>query len=400
MILHESQDLVALDPHRFRVLRCGRRWGKTTEAIEEIKGKAVFNQSHIAYIAPTYQQSRDIAWEALKHEFENIATSINEARLEIRVRNAKNTESIIVLRGWEAIDTLRGQSFDFIVIDEVALMRNFWTKWSEVVRPTLIDRGGEAMFISTPSGYNHFYDLYNLELTDKDFKSFHFSTYDNPFIPREEIEKTKAEMTEERFAQEILAEFKKTEGLVFKEFDRKSNIYSEEPTEYVERIAGVDFGYTNPCAVYSLGITRDGIMWVYEEFYKTRKTDVEVAEYVAACKFNKVYPDPEAPAAIEEMKRRKVNVREVIKGKDSITSGIDKMREMFKAKTLFIHTSCINLISELESYSYPDKGNVEKPIDKYNHAIDAVRYAVMMYTPLMKQKKPMGAFVDNTSKYW
>ena len=111
MILTPAQAQIGIDRHRFRVLNCGRRFGKTTLAIEEIKGKIAAGKKHIAYIAPTYQQARDIAWEILKREF--IGASFNEQRLEVRIGDC-----IVVLRGWESVETLRGQAFDFIVIDE------------------------------------------------------------------------------------------------------------------------------------------------------------------------------------------------------------------------------------------------------------------------------------------
>ena len=116
--LHNSQKIVALDPHRFRVLCCGRRWGKTTLAVDQMKGRATIPNSRIAYIAPTFQQARDIAWAELKEGCRQAAETINESRLEIKLING----SFIVLRGWEAIETLRGQKFDLIVIDEVAMM--------------------------------------------------------------------------------------------------------------------------------------------------------------------------------------------------------------------------------------------------------------------------------------
>ena len=171
MQFHPSQAQVALNLKRFRVLCCGRRWGKTTLAIDQMKGRASIPNSRIAYVAPTYQQARDIAWEQLRNDCKNAAESINESRLEIKLVNG----SQIILRGWEAIETLRGQHFDMVVLDEVAMMRNFWSNWNEVIRPTLTDTKGEALFISTPKGFNHFYDLYNMQ-NDKvkgvDYKSF------------------------------------------------------------------------------------------------------------------------------------------------------------------------------------------------------------------------------------
>lgn len=381
MELTPAQEQIAKSTHRFRVVNCGRRFGKTTEASEEIKGKALAKPSRIAYIAPTYQQARDIAWEVFKNELRPATTQINESRLEIKTKTQIGGESIIVLRGWESIETLRGQKFDFIVIDEIAQMRNFWANWHEVIRPTLTDTRGEALFISTPKGFNHFYDLYQQENKDKDYKSFHFTTYDNPFIPKEEIDKAKEELTEDRFAQEYLADFRKTEGLVYKEFNRDRHLYTDEVTNIVELIGGIDFGFTNPTAVIHIGRDSDDNYWVTQEWYKTQRTDSQIAEYVASCKFNRVYPDPESPSAIEELNRKGVSVSEVVKNKDSIKNGINVVRELFKQNRLKIHTSCENLIAELETYSYadkrPDHNEEENPIKENDHALDALRYALM-----------------------
>ncbi len=381
--LHHSQAEVAVDRHRFRVLCNGRRWGKTTLALDQMKACAAARPSKIVYIAPTIQQARDIAWEQLKRDCAKAALKIRESpHLEIVLPTQKGGESSIILRGWEAIETLRGQSFDLVVIDEVASMRNFWSHWQEVIRPTLTDRKGEALFISTPKGFNHFYDLFNMQDTDPDYKSWRFPSSSNPHLPHEEIEKAKLELSYERFVQEYEASFAKTEGLVYKEFDRNRHLFNTMTEMSAEVIAGVDFGFTNPCAVITIVRDRTDCYWVTEEFYETGKTDAQVAEYVAAKGFNKVYPDPEAPAAILEMRKRKVNVRDVVKGKDSIKNGIDRVRELLRADKLRIHTSCKNLILEFETYAYPDKKDMhnfeEKPIDESNHALDATRYALVM----------------------
>src|SRR3990167_8815113 len=178
-----------------------------------------------------------------KHELSGRIINTNEQRLEIRVESKDGGESIIFLRGWESVENLRGQAFDFLAIDEVAMMRNFWVNWYEVLRPTLTDKKGEALFASTPKGFNHFYDLSNQELTDKDFKTFHFTSYDNPYIPKEEIDLAKNQMTPERFAQEYLAQFSKTEGLVYKEFSREKHLYDTLPEKSFDKYAGIDFGY-------------------------------------------------------------------------------------------------------------------------------------------------------------
>lgn len=381
--LHNAQSQIAKDTHRFRVVNCGRRFGKTLLSVWEMFGFAIAKpDARVAYVAPTYQSARDIAWNELKRITRPIQLSVNESRLEVKVRNNQGGEGLIVLRGWESIETLRGQAFDFIVLDEVAHYRNFWEHWQEVIRPTLTDRKGQALFISTPKGFNHFYDLYNLQSKDTDFASFHFSTYDNPYIPREEVDKAKLELTEDRFAQEYLADFRKTEGLVYKEFSRERHLFNTLVPYPVKTFAGVDFGFTNPAAVITIQKDNDARYYVTEEWYKRGKTEAAIADFVSALGLNEVYPDPESASGTEELRRRGVNVRDVIKNRDSVRNGINAVRELFKANRLFIHEDCKNLIWELETYAYPEKkpdhNEEENPVKENDHALDALRYALMM----------------------
>lgn len=380
MELTPSQEQIAADLHRFRVVVCGRKFGKTTLTSVELIGKAIAEDNRrVMYIAPTLGDARRLMWDRLRNAFKAAITKENDTRLELRVKTVKGGESDIFLGSWELVNNYRGDEFDFIVFDEVQEYREFWSGWQEAMRPTLTPRSGEALFTGTPKGFNHLYDLYNFEYTDTDYKSFKFSTYDNPYIPRDEIEKAKGELPEERFAQEYLAEFKKSEGLVFKEFNRERHIFDYEITGYTDLLAGVDFGYTNPTAIPSICL-KDAKFYVTRELYRTGMTDDEVGDYIANQRYSKVYPDPEAPAAIEVLRRKGVNVRDVKKGKDSIQNGIQTIRELFKQNRLSIHKSCINLISELEMYSYADSSPMrnenENPQDKYNHAIDALRYVV------------------------
>lgn len=383
-ILHPAQSQIASDRHRFRVVNCGRRFGKTLLSCWEMFAVAVSKKdARIAYVAPTYQQARDIAWAELKKITHDVQSGTpNESRLEVRVKTSQGGESLISLRGWESIETLRGQAYDFIVLDEVSSYRNFWENWQEVIRPTLTDRKGEALFISTPKGFNHFYDLYNLEQKDEDFRSFHFTTYDNPHIPVDEIGKAKKELTEDRFAQEYLADFRKTEGLVYKEFSRDRHIFHGDVARQVKVFGGLDFGTTNPAAAIRVIKDEDRRYFVYEDLYKRGMTDSAVADYVAALQWEECYADPESKSGITELEQRGVNVRQVIKNADSIRNGINVIRELFKANRLFIHESCRNLIWELETYAYPEKkplkNDEEKPIKENDHALDALRYALMM----------------------
>jgi len=343
-------------------------------------GKALSSDNvSVCYVAPTFQQARDICWAELKKIVAPIANKINESRLEITVNTTKGGTSTIMLRGWESIETLRGQKFHFIVVDEIASMRNWWSNWQEVIRPTLTDYKGEALFISTPKGFNHFYDLFNLEHKDTDYKSFHFTSYDNPHIPFEELEKAKKEVTEDRFAQEYMADFRKTEGLVYKEFDRSRHIYTNEVIMETDRVAGIDWGYTNPASSHLIRKDTDRHYWISDEFYKTQQTTAQIIEHVKSLRPNKVYPDPAEPERNEEARRAGLNVREVSK---DIEAGINCVRELFKQNRLHIHSSCVHLINELETYSYPerkpDHNENEVPIKENDHALDEIRYVLYM----------------------
>lgn len=379
MILTPAQRTIAKDTHRFKVINCGRRFGKTVFETEDIKGLALGKESRQCYIAPTLGEAREIAWNILKKELGGIATNINETRLEITVKNLVGSESFIILKGWESVENLRGQWFDKIILDEVAKYKNFWAMWQEVLIPTLTDRRGGADFISTPRGFNHFYDLYNKHLTDpENWAAFHFTTYDNPHISKEEVDSLKEQMTDTRFSQEYLADFKKSEGLVYQEFKRDIHLFEDEPQDIIETIGGLDFGFNHPMALLTIKKDTSNIYWLTNEWYKQNQTNDQLIEKIQSIKFNKVYPDPASPDRIEVLKQNGINCLEVNKGKDSIVNGINIVRELLKQNKLFIHKSCVNTISEFESYCYdPEDPNKETPLKENDDAMDALRYALM-----------------------
>ena len=377
MVLHQVQKIIAEDTHRFRVLCLGRRTGKTFLSVVELIGQAIGNEDGlVSYVAPTYRQARDIAWQELKRETAEYAVSINESRLEVVIPNKFGGTSTIDLRGWESIESLRGQKRHFLVLDEVAMYRNFWVNWQEVLRPLLTDYKGGCLFASTPKGYNHFYDLYNLEQTNEDFKSFHYTSYDNPYINSDEINSAKKDMTADRFAQEYLADFRKAEGLVYPEFNRDIHIKDEMP-QFKEIICGVDFGYTNPSAILRIGIDFDNNFWITDEWYRTKQTKEQLITVLAQQQPNYVYPDPADAEGVSKLEEAGFNVMEVDKGK---IEGINRVRELLKQGRIKVKRGCSNFISEIESYHYPDeKGDVnakEEPVKENDHLMDCLRYAI------------------------
>ncbi len=385
--LHDTQSIVARDTHRYRVINAGRRWGKSTLVAWEMFAIAVSNENaRVPYYAPTRDDARDIMWKPLKDICGPlIVGEPNESRLEINIRNRFGGTSLIVLYGWEAVQE-RGKGVgvknNHIFMDEVSKYKNFAFGWEEILSPTLLDLKGGATFISTPNGFNHFYELSLMEGSNPDWKYFHFTTYDNPHMDQGEINKKKAEITEDRFAQEYLGEFRKREGLVYKDFSREHHIIKELP-EYFEclyKLGGVDWGHTHPAAVITIKKDYNGTYFITDEFYEPGHTEEEIVDRVVIGGFNKVYPDPENASGIEALKKRRVNVRTVNKGAGSVVSGISKVQELIKQNRLFVLSNCVNVIREFESYSYPeDKNNVinERPLKENDDAMDAIRYVLM-----------------------
>ena len=171
MKLSVPQKTVAQDETRFRVLVGGRRFGKTTLAIRELCYHARIPNQTCWYVSPSYRMSRQIAWEKLKTILYklNWVQKTNEADLTLLLKN----NSKICLRGADNADSLRGIGINFLVMDEVSLIPQ--SAWTEVLRPTLSDTLGKALFIGTPKGIgNWLYDLYQTQ--DDGWSSHRFTT--------------------------------------------------------------------------------------------------------------------------------------------------------------------------------------------------------------------------------
>lgn len=211
---HLGQRKVLESNRRYIVLVCGRRWGKTTLAIQKLILEALSNNEggNYWYIAPTYRQAKEIAWRMLKIVWATLPESAkgqtNESELWVEVNKSR-----ISLKGADNEDSLRGSGLHGAICDEVASFKNWEYLWQEVLRPALSDFTGWVWFISTPQGFNHFYELYLRQETNPEYKSFHFTSYDNPYLNKDEIEQAKKELieqgAEDAFAQEYLADFKK-----------------------------------------------------------------------------------------------------------------------------------------------------------------------------------------------
>ena len=235
---HDGQIVIHNSKARFKVIVCGRRWGKTTASINElIKAALIKKDARVWYISPSYRQSKMVAFKMIKQFLpEELIERINQVELTFYLKNG----SEISLKGADSEDTLRGVGLDFAVLDEFASMKG--NVWPEIVRPMLIDSGGKAIFIGTPKGRNHFYDLYLDGLNDEeeDWQSFQYPTSSNKYIPAEEISAAEKDMSVRLFSQEFKASFIDDETSVFKGIRKCAVSKLREPKEGRFYVMGVD----------------------------------------------------------------------------------------------------------------------------------------------------------------
>ena len=208
------QQQVFNDKTRFKIIAAGRRTGKSRLAAWMLIIYALqADKGHVFYVAPTQGQARDIMWATLLELAHPIIKSSHINNLQITLING----ATISLKGADRPETMRGVSLKFLVMDEYADMKP--EVWETILRPALADQKGDAMFIGTPMGRNHFYDLYQYgEFSeDETYKAWHFTSYDNPLLDPAEIDVAKKSMSSYAFRQEFLASFEALGSELFKE---------------------------------------------------------------------------------------------------------------------------------------------------------------------------------------
>lgn len=220
------QQKVWSDDKRFQVIAAGRRTGKSRYAAWKliIKGLEA-KKGQVFYVAPTQGQARDIMWQALLEVGHEVITSSHVNNLQIKLVNG----AVIALKGADRPETMRGVSLSYLVMDEYADMKP--EVWEQILRPALADQKGSALFIGTPMGRNHFYDLHQYASIseDDDWAGYHFTSYDNPLLDEEEINTAKKSMSAFSFRQEFMASFEAQGGELFKE--EHIQFSEEEPDE-------------------------------------------------------------------------------------------------------------------------------------------------------------------------
>lgn len=222
--LHPAQVDVFNSTARFKVVAAGRRFGKSwlaaylllMEALKDyhtgISGTEYdLKMKEVYYVAPTFEQGKKIMWPMLKELGRDVIATAHENTATCTLINGRR----ISIKGSDRPDSLRGVGISFVVMDEYAFMRE--EVWAKILRPTLSDVEGGALFIGTPEGENHFFDLFveAARQGEPEWKTWQFKSIDNPTLDKGEIASARDQLSSQIFSQEYEASFASESGTIF-----------------------------------------------------------------------------------------------------------------------------------------------------------------------------------------
>jgi len=394
MKLTKPQDDIFFNDSRFRVVVAGRRFGKTFLSTYELLKHALQSKSQNCwYVAPTYKAAKEIAWNMLVDAIpDGYMTKKNETALSIDLRNG----SSIALKGAEKPDNLRGRALDFCVLDEFADMRP--EAWHEVLRPSLSDRRGSALFIGTPKGRNHFYDLWTRGVDGQEsWEAFQYTTIDGGNVDPDEIESAKNDLDERTFQQEYEARFVNYSGIIYYAFSREQSVKAYNASTEELHI-GMDFNVDPMSAVVC--VRNGGTLHAIDEIVMYgSNTDEMVDEIRHRYKQNAItiYPDPaSAQRKTSAGSRTDLNIlqnagfRVKVRSKhpairDRINSVNSRLLSSQQQRRLFVTPNCKNVINSLERQTYKEGTSQPNKDDGFDHMNDALGYLIEYMFPIRKE---------------
>ncbi|MCY4063607.1 MAG: terminase family protein [Chloroflexi bacterium] len=228
-------------PARFKVVACGRRWGKTALGMNLILHSALVEKKRCWWLTPTHQMSAQV-WRDLKTSTKPLnGSKISETERRIDLPGG----GMIAVRSAFHPDNLRGEGLDLVVLDEAAFMPP--QIWTDIVRPMLVSTRGQALFLSTPNGQNWFCDLFNLgsDPLQPQWESFQFPTAANPLIHHQELQDIRRQTPDHVWQTEYMAQFVSPGGQVFRHVRDAVSTPPPKPLPGHQYVAGIDWGRDN-----------------------------------------------------------------------------------------------------------------------------------------------------------
>jgi len=396
---------------RFQVVVCGRRFGKTWASAMEATYVASQPNKRIWVVGMSYKKARLIfreIWQRMVIGHPDDVDKASEKDMFIRFKWGTTVEA----KSADNPDSLVGEGLDLLIMDEVAKMKR--KIWDMYLSPTLSDRKGKAIFITTPEGFNWIYDLFLLGKEDDLWESHQAPTWDNDVVfpdgkQDQFLVERKRNMSKELYEQEYGAMFTSFEGRVYP-FDRALDMGEFPYNPNFPTFCSIDFGFRMPAAIWFQthmvgGLTHINV--IDEIVHKANiKTD-EFAEMISLKHYNvrEYYGDPAGMQAqgqsglgdIEIFRRKGIQVRSIRdKVSRSIASGVSHVRGFIENAQgqRFVHLDkkCMGLAEDLENYRYPESGEGKDlkpdPVKdgRHDHSMDAFRYFFLNRFPIRQRE--------------
>jgi len=278
---------------------------------------------------------------------------------------------------------MEGVHYKAVWFDEAGqAKRDAW----DVIRRRVALKKGRILITTTPYELNWLkFEVYDeWAKGNSNIDVIQARSIDNPFFPHEEYERAKAELPDWQFRMFYEGDFTKPSGLVYSDFDYSEHVKELDMSMYRLKIVGVDWGFRDPSAVIFIAILPDNTWYVYNEIYEEGLTQDALVEKIKRYydEVWRIYIDPSQPSLIKSLAPK------AVAGLNDLVEGISAVTSLIRTKRLIINPNCKNLIYEFLNYMWNEKG---KPQDNYNHALDALRYAVYTYS---KRPLPKLVYVD------
>lgn len=392
---HSGQALLHNSKERFRVIVAGRRWGKSLSAAKEAEVMLLTPGTRGWVVSKTYDLTRKVIREIC-----------NDLIVKHNLRPSKKQMSgpIILEFPWgswvegksaEHPESLLGEGLDWLIFDECAMCKS--SIWEQYLRPTLTDREGWALFITTPNGYNWIYDLWKRgkDPDHSEWSSLKSPSWENPHLSLKDIDEARRTMSAEVFMQEYGADFTISSGRVYKEFDEAIHIVpANELFIHPDwsRFRSIDFGYENPFVCLYFAVDPEDRVILYDEYYERHRTVEQHANFLnkkenigfptersGSGNFEYTTCDPSGASARATLLENGIPTLAVRSG---VLQGLEAVREQLKVRAdgkpgFYASSRCIETIKEFNLYSYPESSISEEPVKEHDHAMDSIRYFVV-----------------------
>jgi phage terminase large subunit len=396
---HSGQTLLHASNSRFKVVVGGRRWGKSLLAAKEAEIMIIKPNTRGWIVSKTYDLGEKVFREIYKTlicklKYETVRKSYSPKSGSMYLEFPWG--SVVEVKSADHPDSLMGEGLDWLVFDECASCKS--AIWEQYLRPTLSDKKGWAMFITTPRGYNWFYDLWKRG-NDPDYpewESFRFPSWSNPHLSGDDIAEAKRTLSKATFEQEYGGTFTFSSGQVYKEFESSIHEISEDKLKIDpnwRRFRSIDFGYENPFVCLYIAVDPEDRVIIYDEYYQRHKTMEQHASFLleeeqrSEAKMQKhahgLYEwttcDPSAASARATLFEKGIVT---ITPRSNILQGLELVRRQLRVREdgkpgLYISSKCVNTIKEFNLYSYPDTMGTEEPVKENDHAMDSLRYFLL-----------------------